>query len=113
MSEQSRLAELSFMSVFTKRERLLSRARIVPFGSNKDAKMITAWLSWVSRGLVVVGALFGLGAVIYPLLVPGAMSLGVALWAAAATLKVVREYLLGTPLPSIRQGYVSDTNHSC
>jgi hypothetical protein len=75
--------------------------------------MITAWLSWVSRGLVVVGALFGLGAVIYPLLVPGAMSLGVALWAAAATLKVVREYLLGTPLPSIRQGYVSDTNHSC
>ena len=33
MREQLRLADLSLMSAFTKRERLQSRTRIVPFGS--------------------------------------------------------------------------------
>jgi hypothetical protein len=61
--------------------------------------MISAWLSWVSMGLVGIGALLGIGAIVWPLRLPGAISLGLALWAAAVILKIVREYLLGIPVP--------------
>jgi hypothetical protein len=53
----------------------------------------------MSMGLVAIGALLGIGSVIWPLRMPGAISLGLSLWAAAAFLKIVREYLLGIPFP--------------
>jgi hypothetical protein len=67
--------------------------------SSQVAQVIASLLSWVSMGLVATGTLPGVGAVIWPLRSPGAMSLGLALWAAAAFLKIVREYLLGIPFP--------------
>jgi hypothetical protein len=61
--------------------------------------VVPSLLSWVSMSLVAVGALLGVGAIIWPLRMSGAISLGLALWAAAAFLKIVKDYLLGIPFP--------------
>jgi hypothetical protein len=61
--------------------------------------MVALCLAWASRALVAMGVLLGIAAVIQPLRLPGAMSLGFALLAAAALLKVLKEYLLATPVP--------------
>jgi hypothetical protein len=59
---------------------------------------VAEWLTRASIGLVVLGALFGGGALIWPLQTPGAISLGLALWSLAAVLKIASIYALGVPL---------------
>lgn len=68
--------------------------------------LIAAWLSRISIGFVCVGTALGLATVVWPLRLPGAMQMALALWAAAAICKVIKERLLGTPWPKNYGGQI-------
>jgi hypothetical protein len=75
---------------------------------NNQVSRVAKWLTRASIGLLVLGALLGIGALVRPLQASGAVSFGLALCSLAAALKIVTLYILGDPLldlTSVLQGH--------